>query len=129
MEINVQGLEGGNSASSLLCTLIETLVQLKCQLWRKSVEKIVKILTRDSFSIRKRADNWTETAHRNKCGWLLSAVTGRGGWQWQPQDPSRSLSTRPLQCPRKALKQGLLDRNITVLFSKNTSPCLARPGH
>lgn len=42
-------------------TLIKNLVELKCQLWRKSVEKIVKNLTRDSFSIRNRADSWTET--------------------------------------------------------------------
>lgn len=99
--INVQGVEGGNSASPLLCTLIETFVELKCQLRRKSVEKIVKILTRDSFSIRKRADSWTETTHRNKYGCLLTAVRGREGWQWQPQDPtpggvsSQSLSSVP----------------------------------
>lgn len=101
MRINVQGMAGGHSASSLLCTLIETLVELKCQLWRKSVEKRVKILTRDSFSIRNRADSWTEATHGNKCGCLLTAVKGGGGWQWQPQDPipggvsPQSLSSVP----------------------------------
>ena len=44
MEINVQSMEGGNSVSSLLCTLTETLMELKCKLWRKSVEKVVKSL-------------------------------------------------------------------------------------
>lgn len=130
MGINVQGVEGGNSASSLLCTLIETLVELKCQLWRKSVEKRVKILTRDSFSIRNRADSWTETTYGNKCGCLLTAV--RGGVlavAATGSSPWRCLSTKPLQCPRKALEQGLLDRNTTVLLSENTSPCLASPGH
>lgn len=72
MEINVQRVEGGNSVSFLLHMLIETLVELKCKLWRKSVEKVVKILGRDSFSIRNRADTWTKTTYRSKCGWLLS---------------------------------------------------------
>lgn len=101
MGINVQGAEGGNSASPLLCRLIETLVELKSQLWRKSVEKIVRILTWASFSIRKRADSWTETTHRNKYSCLLTAVRRREGWQWQPQDPTsggvslQSLSSVP----------------------------------
>lgn len=112
-------MEGENSAISFLCILIETLAELKCQLWRRSVEKKVKISTRGLFSIRNSADSRTETCG-TKCGGLLTAARERALVVAATRsNPWRCPSTKPLlQCPRKALEQGLLDRNIAELLSK-----------
>lgn len=89
MEINIQRVEGGNSASSLLCELIEALMELKCKLWRKTVENLVKILAGDSFSIRNRADTRTETTRGNKCGHLLRC---------SKREESLAMASGPLGC-------------------------------